>query len=50
MNARLINLMQRVYRLIHEASETRGLDMRSTALQIGIERIANAKRTRGIFP
>jgi glutamate dehydrogenase (NAD(P)+) len=50
VNDRLIALMQQVYRRVHEASETRGLDMRSTALQLGIERIAAAKRTRGVFP
>jgi glutamate dehydrogenase (NAD(P)+) len=50
VNARLIALMQQVYRRVHEASEARGLDMRGAALQLGIERIATAKRTRGIFP
>ena len=47
---RLIALMQQAYRRVHEASESRGLDMRGAALRLGIERIAAAKRTRGIFP
>ncbi len=50
VNARLIALMQQAYHRVHEASESRGLDMRGAALQLGIERIAAAKRTRGIFP
>jgi glutamate dehydrogenase (NAD(P)+) len=50
VNGRLITLMQQAYRQVHEASEARSLDMRSAALQIGIERIAAAKRTRGVFP
>ncbi|MBW2399887.1 MAG: glutamate dehydrogenase, partial [Deltaproteobacteria bacterium] len=50
VNSRLIELMQQAYRRVHEASETRGLDMRGAALQLSIERIAAAKRTRGVFP
>ncbi len=50
VNTRLIALMQQAYQRVHEASEARGLDMRGAALQLGIERIAAAKRTRGIFP
>jgi glutamate dehydrogenase (NAD(P)+) len=50
VNTRLIRLMQQAYRQVQEASETRGLDMRGAALQLGIERIAAAKRTRGVFP
>jgi glutamate dehydrogenase/leucine dehydrogenase len=50
VNARLVSLMQEIYRLVYETSASRHLDMRSTALQLGIERIAAAKRTRGIFP
>ncbi len=50
VNTRLIKLMQQAYRQVQEASETRGLDMRGAALQLGIERIAAAKRTRGVFP
>jgi len=50
VNARLIALMQQAYARVHEASEARGLDMRNAALQLGIERVAAAKRTRGIFP
>jgi glutamate dehydrogenase (NAD(P)+) len=50
VNGRLITLMQQAYRQVQEASEARSLDMRGAALQLGIERIAAAKRTRGVFP
>jgi len=50
VNGRLITLMQQAYRQVQEAADARSLDMRGAALQLGIERIAAAKRTRGVFP
>ncbi len=50
VNAKLIALMERAYKQVREAAERRGVDMRSAALELGIRRIAEAKRTRGVFP
>jgi len=50
VNAKLISLMERAYRQVRELAEKRGADMRSAALELGIRRVAEAKRTRGIFP
>lgn len=50
VNAKLIALMRKAFRQVHELSESLDLDMRSAALRLGIQRIAEAKRTRGVFP
>jgi len=50
VNNRLIGLMQRAYREVHETAEARGVDLRTGALILGIRRVAEAKRRRGIFP
>jgi glutamate dehydrogenase (NAD(P)+) len=50
VNNRLIGLMQRAYREVHDTAEARGVDLRTGALMVGIRRVAEAKRRRGIFP
>lgn len=50
VNSRLITLMQEAYRRVHDQAEAQGRDMRSAALELGIARVASAKRTRGVFP
>jgi glutamate dehydrogenase/leucine dehydrogenase len=50
VNSKLITLMQRAYQQVHETAESHKVDMRSAALRLGIRRIAEAKRTRGVFP
>jgi glutamate dehydrogenase (NAD(P)+) len=50
VNGKLINLMQQAYRRVHDLAVAKNIDMRRAALQLGIQRIAQAKRTRGVFP
>ena len=50
VNNRLIQLMQRAFREVHAVSERRRVTLRTAALMRGIERIAEAKRVRGVFP
>jgi glutamate dehydrogenase (NAD(P)+) len=50
VNGKLIHLMQRAYREVHDSAEKRGVDLRTAALMFGIGRIAEAKRRRGVFP
>jgi glutamate dehydrogenase (NAD(P)+) len=50
VNRRLIELMQRAFRDVHDFAKERGVDLRTAALMRGIERIREAKRQRGVFP
>jgi glutamate dehydrogenase (NAD(P)+) len=50
VNDRLIRLMQRAFKDVWGVSRARGVSMRSAALMRGIERVAEAKRRRGVFP
>ena len=50
VNARLIELMQRAYREVYATSEQQGTNLRTAALMLGIGRVKEAKRRRGIFP
>ena len=50
VNSRLIQLMQRAFRDVHQTAEQRKVNMRTAALMRGIERICEAKRVRGVFP
>jgi glutamate dehydrogenase (NAD(P)+) len=50
VNARLIGLMQRAYREVHATAEAERTDLRTAALILGIGRVKEAKRRRGIFP
>jgi glutamate dehydrogenase/leucine dehydrogenase len=50
VNNRLIQLVQRAFREVQAVSEQRKVPLRTAALMRGIERIAEAKRVRGVFP
>jgi glutamate dehydrogenase (NAD(P)+) len=50
VNDRLIRLMQRASKDVWGVSRERGVDLRTAALMRGIERVAEAKRRRGVFP
>jgi len=50
VNDRLIRLMQRASKDVWGVSRQRGVGLRVAALMRGIERVAEAKRRRGIFP
>jgi len=50
VNHKLIELMQQAYRRVRDAATAQEIDMRRAALRLGIQRIAQAKRTRGVFP
>ena len=50
VNDRLIRLMQRASKDVWGVSRAKGVDLRSAALMRGIERVAEAKRRRGVFP
>jgi len=50
VNRRLLEIMQRAYREVHAVAEARKVDLRTAALVRGIQRIAEAKRRRGVFP
>jgi glutamate dehydrogenase/leucine dehydrogenase len=50
VNAKLIQLMQKAYREVHDCADRSDVDLRTAALMLGIRRIAEAKRRRGVFP
>jgi len=50
VNNRLIGLMQRAYQEVRDTAERNGVDLRTGALMLGIGRVAEAKRRRGVFP
>jgi glutamate dehydrogenase (NAD(P)+) len=50
VNDRLIRLMQRASKDVWGVSRAKGVDLRTAALMRGIERVAEAKRRRGVFP
>jgi glutamate dehydrogenase (NAD(P)+) len=50
VNDRLIRLMQRASKDVWGAARQRGTTLRTAALIRGIERVAEAKRRRGVFP
>jgi len=50
VNDRLIRLMQRASKDVWAAARQRGITLRTAALIRGIERVAEAKRRRGVFP
>jgi glutamate dehydrogenase (NAD(P)+) len=50
VNNKLIQLMQRACREVYDSAEKRSVDLRTAALMLGIGRIAEAKRRRGVFP
>ncbi len=50
VNDRLIRLMQRASKDVWSVARAKGVDLRTAALIRGIERVAEAKRRRGVFP
>ncbi len=50
VNQRLINLMQRAFRDVDAVAQKKRIDLRTAALMRGIERVAEAKGLRGVFP
>jgi glutamate dehydrogenase (NAD(P)+) len=50
VNDRLIRLMQRAFKDVWAVSRQKDVDLRTSALMRGIERVAEAKRRRGVFP
>ena len=50
VNARMREVMERSYEEVHSLSEEKGVRLRLSALAIGIGRVAEAHRARGLFP
>jgi glutamate dehydrogenase (NAD(P)+) len=50
VNTKLITLMQRAFREVHQVAEAQRVPLRTAALMRGIERVKEAKRVRGVFP
>jgi glutamate dehydrogenase (NAD(P)+) len=50
VNERLVELMERAYGQVAELAADRGLTLREAAHVIGVGRVAEAHRTRGLFP
>jgi glutamate dehydrogenase (NAD(P)+) len=50
VNARMRNVMERAYQEVRALSEERNVRLRLAALAIGIGRVAEAHRARGLFP
>jgi glutamate dehydrogenase (NAD(P)+) len=50
VNARLRKIMQRAFASVHKLSDERDLSLRTAAVVLAVERVAEAARTRGIYP
>jgi len=50
VNSKLIAIMQRAYKEVYVLAQERGVSLRTAALILGIHRVAEAKRRRGVFP
>jgi glutamate dehydrogenase (NAD(P)+) len=50
VNQRLISIMQRAFADVLGVAQARQVDLRTAALVRSIERVAEAKRRRGVFP
>jgi glutamate dehydrogenase (NAD(P)+) len=50
VNNRLEQLMHRAFEVVWDATEKHGLDMRMGAYAVGVSRVAEATRMRGIYP
>lgn len=50
VNQRLEEIMKRAFAEVHAVSVKKGISMRRAAYILAIERVAEAKRVRGIFP
>ncbi len=50
VNARLTKIMRNSYAAVHQVMQRHKTDMRTAAYIIGVQRVADATRIRGIFP
>jgi glutamate dehydrogenase (NAD(P)+) len=50
VNRRLERVMVKAFTDVHASAKKYNVDMRTGAYIVGIERVANAMRTRGIWP
>jgi glutamate dehydrogenase (NAD(P)+) len=50
VNQKLERLMVKAFQAVHRMAKERNVSLRSAALMRGIERVKEAKRTRGVFP
>jgi glutamate dehydrogenase (NAD(P)+) len=50
VNDRLSNIMRRSYHAVYETMEKHKVDMRTAAMIIAVQRVAEATTMRGIFP
>jgi glutamate dehydrogenase (NAD(P)+) len=50
VNRRLIDVIQRAFRDVSFVAQAKAIDLRTAALMRGINRVAEAKRRRGVFP
>jgi glutamate dehydrogenase (NAD(P)+) len=50
VNQRLEQLMSRAFEVVWDATERQGMDMRMGAYAVGVSRVAEATRIRGIYP
>ena len=50
INTKLIAILQNAFKEVQFTAENRNVDMRTAARMVGIGRIAEAKRRRGVFP
>ena len=48
--SRLREIMIRAFESVVDVSVREGVDMRTAALMIGIEKVAGAKLVRGVYP
>jgi glutamate dehydrogenase (NAD(P)+) len=50
VNEKLQRLMVKAFLAVHHMAKEQNVSLRSAALMLGIERVKEAKRTRGVFP
>ncbi|MCA1946486.1 MAG: hypothetical protein LDL55_00005, partial [Armatimonadetes bacterium] len=50
VNVRLTKIMRNSYAAVHQVMQRHKTDMRTAAYIIGVQRVADATRIRGIFP
>jgi glutamate dehydrogenase (NAD(P)+) len=50
INRRLKQVLVKAFREVHELAQKRRVDMRTAALMLGVGKVADGKRIRGLFP
>jgi glutamate dehydrogenase (NAD(P)+) len=50
INRRLKQVLIKAFHEVYEVAERQHLDMRTAALALGVGRVADGKRVRGLFP